>query len=115
MLCCNFILFVLENCLNDFLIQGEPEQINGYKIYLDLSTSIPYVSLLDVGIIRSVVIDMQYLEPKLINDMPMLFDTNTGRAYLQNESVAKTSPMAYELVIFLSLLNINFLIENGSL
>ena len=49
---------------------------------------------------RSVVIDMQYLEPKLINDMPMLFDTNTGRTYLQNGSVAKTSPMAYELVIF---------------
>ena len=82
------------------LILGEPEQINDYQIYLDLSTSIPYVSLLDGDVIRSVVVDMQYLEPKLINDMPMLFDTNTGRTYLQNGSVGKTSPMAYELVIF---------------
>ena len=64
---------------------------------------------------RSVVIDMKYLEPKLMNDMPMLFDTNTGRAYLQNGSVAKTSPMAYELVILLLLLlNSNILIQNHS-
>ena len=84
-----------------FFNAGEPEKIKEYQIYLDLSTSISYVSLLDEDVMRSAVIDMEYLEPKLINDMPMFFDTNTGRTYLQNESMAKTSPMAYELVIFL--------------
>ena len=47
---------------------------------------------------RSVVIDMQILGPKRVNDVPMLFDPNTGRTYLQNTSVAQTSPIAYELV-----------------
>ena len=89
---------------NYLLISGEPEQVNGYQIYLDLSRSIPYVSLLDGDTIRSVVIDMKNLEPKLINGMPMLFDTTTGRTYLQNGSVAKTSPMAYELVTFVTFL-----------
>ena len=91
----------VSNNLEIFIsIVGLSEKVNGIQIFLDLSRSIPHVSLLDGQVTRSVVIDMQILEARLINGMPMLFEPITGRTYLQNTSVAQSSPIAYELVSF---------------
>lgn len=72
--------------------------MNNIQVYLDLQTGIPHVNLQDGDVVRSVVIDMVILEPKRIDSMPMLYDGTTGRTYIQDASVAQSSPTAYYLV-----------------